>query len=126
MLFLALSVILGLGMVDSRHIPSTVLKNARDSYLFFIDCFFLTSNSQLNAVFVHTGTFLQFLRQFAVILIRVGPVVIIVSVLIYSVFVANDKLTSTGFKYKTHENQYTYLVSAAYVSGSVRTVDCLV
>ena len=115
----------GLGMLGSADVHWAILTHMRHSCFILSNWVFLDSNLQLSAVFVHTGTFLKFLRQFAVMLILLGPLCIIVSVVIYAGFAASDQLTSTGFKYKTHEEQYSYLISASYLSGSVSTLDLL-
>ena len=82
----------------------------------------LTRHPQLSRVLVQTGKFLIFLRELIRALLVVGLCSITTACVVYASF----KLDDPSNVYKTHTEQYSYLISAAYLSGSAPATVMLV
>lgn len=122
-----ISVCAALVVLDSQKIYSWLwLLKLRSALFTFVGWLAVCSSSQMATVFINTSIFLKFLRHYIITMVLLGSATLTVTLVIYSSFKASDLVTEKGFNYKTHTDQYSYFISAAYLSGAVLATVILV
>ena len=99
------------------------LDKLRKDYLFVVlDWLRCSQSLQSRKLFSRTTDFLQLLTRVTMIVLEVGLLTLTIAVVLY----ATLKSDNLGSLYKTHTEQYSYFISAVFMSGKVPAASMLV
>jgi len=102
---------------------NTRLHKIRKEYLFVVLDWLRCSESwQSRSIFPQTAEFLRLLTRVTMVVSLVGILSLIVAVVLYTIY----KIGDLGSVYKTHSEQYSYIISAAFLAGQPPAVSMLV